>query len=145
MCYSIYISTNSPEDLSIYNYRLVNFKKFTDTNNDPCTVLLEFSYKWFVGSKSGCSCSFRHLMSIEFGFSDPVNWYDEEKEDIDATSELYTTLINLLSSGYQVDLIDPWHGAQPDDIITIEVSLDDVSSTVFRMFENHKFRLMKKI
>ena len=143
MCYSVYISTDSPEDLSKYSSELVKFERLTDSNNDPCTILLEFSNKWYIGSKSGCSCSFRHLMSIELGFSDPVDWYEEEKKDIDATGELYSTLTNVLSSGHHVDLIDIWYGAHPEDIVTIEVSLDDVSSTAFRMFENHKFRLKK--
>lgn len=144
MCYSVYISTDSPEDLSKHNSELVKFEKLTDSDKDPCIVLLEFSNKWYIGSKSGCSCSFRHIMSVELGFSDPVDWYEEEQEDIDATRELYFTLSNLLSSGYHVDLIDQWHEAQPEDIITLEVSLDDVYSTAFRLFENHKFKLIKK-
>ena len=145
MCYSVYISTDSPEDLSKHNSELVNFEKITDSENNPCIVLLEFSNKWYVGSKSGCSCSFRHLLSVDLGFSDPVDWYEEEQEYLDATRELYSTLSGLLSSGYHVDLIDPWYKAQPEDIITIEVSLDDISSTAFRMFENHKFKLMKQV
>ncbi len=83
-------------------------------------------------------------MSVELGFSEPVDWYEEEQDELDATRELYSTLINLLSSGYQVDLVDLWQGAQPKDIIILEVSLDEVSETAFRMFENHKFRLKKK-
>jgi hypothetical protein len=144
MCYSVYISTDSTESFDKYNSDLVKFEKLADSNDDTCTVLLEFPYKWYVGSKTGCGCSFRHLLSIELGFSDPVDWYEEEQDDIDATLELYSTLSKLLSAGYQLDLIDQWHGANPDDIITINVSLDDVSSTSFRMFENHRFRLMKK-
>jgi hypothetical protein len=80
-------------------------------------------------------------MSVELGFSDPVDWYKEEQEELDATRELYSTLINLLSSGYQVDLIDVWYIAQLNDIITLDVSVDIVSKTAFRMFENHKFKL----
>ena len=113
-------------------------------NDDACTVLLEFPYRWYIGSKTGCSCSFRHLLSVELGFSDPVDWYEEDQDDIDATLELYSILSKLLSAGYKVDLIDLWQGVKPDDITTINVSLDDVSSTAFRMFENHRFRLMKK-
>jgi hypothetical protein len=144
MCYSVYISTDSPEDLRNYNSEFVKFEKLTDANTDPCTGLLEFAHRWYIGSLSGCSCTFRHLVSIELGFSDPVDWYEEDKEVLEATQELYATLNQLLSSGSYVDLLDLWHGVKPEEIMTLEVSLDDVSSTAFRLFENHKFRLMKK-
>ena len=144
MCYSVYISTDSAESLDQYNSDLVRFETISDAKDDPCTLLLEFPYKWYVGSKTGCSCSFRHLVSIELGFSDPVDWYEEEKDDIEATHELYSTLGRLLSEGYRVDLIDAWQGVPPEDIATVDVSLDDVPGTAFRMFENHRFRLMKK-
>lgn len=144
MCYALYISTDSPEDLSKRNSELVRFDKVTDSNTDPCVRLLDFPNHWYVGSKSGCSCTFRHLISIDLGFSDPVDWYKEEPEELDATRELYFTLADLLSSGHCVDLIDRWEGAQPEDITFLDVSLDDVANTAFRMFENHKFRLKKE-
>ena len=144
MCYSVYISTDSAESLDKNNSDSVRCEKLTGMNDDACTVLLEFPYRWYIGSKTGCSCSFRHLLSVELGFSDPVDWYEEDQDDIDATLELYSILSKLLSAGYKVDLIDLWQGVKPDDITTINVSLDDVSSTAFRMFENHRFRLMKK-
>ena len=144
MCYGIYISTDTSERLDKFNSKSVKFENLTASNGDPCTVLLDFPNKRYIGSRTGCSCSFRHLSSIELGFSDPVDWYEEDKEDIDATIELYSTLNNLLSARYHVDLIDPWNGARPEDIITITVSFDDVSSTAFRLFENHKFKLTKK-
>jgi hypothetical protein len=70
-----------------------------------------------------------------------VDWYPEEQDELNATRELYTTLTSLLSAGYQVDLVNLWHGAQPTDITTIAVSLGEVSEKAFRLFENHKFRL----
>jgi hypothetical protein len=145
MCYSVYISTNSSQDFSIYNSELVYFEKMTDLSNNPCITLLEFSHKWYVGSRTGCSCGFRHLASIEFGFSDPVDWYEEEQDDIEATSELYCVLLKLLSSGYHVDIVDLWQGTQPKDIITSDVSLDEISATEFRLFENHKFNLNERL
>lgn len=143
MCYVVYISTDSPEDLQKRSTDLVRLQKVTDPITDPCTTLLEYANRWFVGSKSQCSCTFRHSSSLDLGFSDPVDWYPEEQDHIDATGELYLTLNDLLSSGYHVDLIDLWNGAQPGDIASSEVSFDVVSSTQFRMFENHRFRLTK--
>lgn len=146
MCYMVYISTDSPTNLSERNSELVRFEKVTDQESDPCISVLEFQNKWVVGSKSGCSCTFRHLYisSVELGFSDPEDWYKEEKDELDATRELYQTLNEILTSGYHLDLVERWEGSEPEDITTLDVSLDDVSETAFRMFEDHKFRLKKE-
>lgn len=143
MCYGVYISTDSGEDLTERNSELVRFEKVTDTGADPCTRLLDFPNQWYVGSKTGCSCTFRHLFSVELGFGEPEDWCPEEQDELDATKELYVILASILSSGHQVDLVDRWEGAQPDDITTLDVSLDEISETAFRMFENHKFRLKR--
>ena len=143
MCYSVYISTDTSEDLTAHNSESVRFERLSAPNNDSTTVLLEYPHKWYIGSKSGCSCTFRHLMSIEIGFSDPVDWYKEEQEDIAATQELYSIFFKMLSSGYHIDLIDSWQGAQPRNIKMLDVSLNDVSITAFRLFENHKFKLKR--
>jgi hypothetical protein len=143
MCYGVYISTNCLKDLTECNSELVRFEKVTDLNSDPCIALLGFPNIWYVGSKAGCSCTFRHLSAIELGFSEPVEWYDEEQDELDATEQLYRILSQLLALGYRVDLLDRWEGAQPEGITVVDVSLDDVSERAFRMFENHRFRLKK--
>jgi len=141
MCYEVYLSTDSQEDLTTRNSELVRFKRVADSSTDPGIGLLDFSHSWYVGSKSECSCTFRHLYSTELGFGEPVDWYPEEQDEIKATRELYVTLTSLLSSGYQIDLLDQWNGAQPAGITTLDVSLNDVPANAFRLFENHKFRL----
>jgi hypothetical protein len=145
MCYGVYISTDYPADLAKRNSERVRFARVTDPNSDPCTAVLEFPHRWYVGSKSGCSCTFRHLhpSSAELGFAEPVGWFPEEQDEIDATQELYRTLRDILSSGYQLDLVDRWEGSQPADITVLEVSLEEISEREFRMIENHKFRLRR--
>ena len=145
MCYRVYISTDSSRDLTNLNSELVRFERVTTPDADPCTGLLDFVNQWYVGSKTGCSCTFRHLHSAdELGFGEPEDWLPEEKDEIDATKELYAVLASILSSGHQVDLIDRWEGAQPDEIKILDVSLDKISKAAFRMFENYKFRLSKE-
>ena len=144
MCYGVYISTDSPENLAERNSDLVRFEKVTDPSADPCIGLLDFPNQWYVGSKSECSCTFRHLCSVELEFGEPEDWYPEEQDEIDATKQLYSVLTSLLSSQYNVDLADRWEGTQPEDITTLDVSLDYVSEKAFRMFEDHKFRLKKE-
>ncbi|MGE0824941.1 MAG: hypothetical protein AB7G75_17720 [Candidatus Binatia bacterium] len=141
MCYEVYLSTDSQEDLSTRNSLLVRFEKVTDTSAVPALRCLDFPNRWYVGSKSQCSCTFRHLYSVDLGFGEPEAWYPEEQDEIAATRQLYATLTSLLSSGYHVDLLDQWHGTQPGAIVTREVSLAEVSERAFRLFENHKFRL----
>lgn len=143
MCYTIYLSTDSPADLCVHNTELVRFDICDNKIDDPVVKLLEFPQRWYVGSKSECSCTFRHLLSVDLGFGEPVDWYPEEQDALQATRELYEVISSLLSSGYKVDCIDKWEGAEPNDIQTLDVSLDDVSSKTFRLFENHRFRIKK--
>lgn len=140
MCYSVYLSTDSSADLTARNSPLLRFTRASDVTPNCCIDLLEYPEKWFVGSKSECSCTFRHLHSIELGFGAPVDWFPEEADSIDATGELYDTLSWLLSSGSHVDLLDQWAGADCERIATLEISLGGVSRQAFRMFENHVFR-----
>jgi hypothetical protein len=83
-------------------------------------------------------------MSIDLGFSEPVDWYKEGQDELDATRELYRVLSDLVRSGHELDLVDRWEGSKPEDIMTIDVALDDVSERAFRMFEDHKFRITKE-
>lgn len=142
MCYSVYISTDSDDDLSLRNSELLRFERLAVGGGIPYETLLGFANKWYVGSKSHCSCTFRHLHSVDLGFSAPVDWYPEEEPEIAATSLMYAVLAGLLSGGALVDLIDVWEGAQIDHIITLDVSLSAVPAAAFRLFENHKFQLI---
>ncbi len=97
------------------------------------------SQKWYVGSKSGCSCNFRHLGSTELGFGEPVDWYPEEEDDILATAELYKVILRLVSEGNQVDCLDIWEGYERGEVKTLVVNLKVVPKEDFRFFENHHF------
>jgi hypothetical protein len=141
MCYSLYLSTDSPADLRIYSTDLIRFQKADDNEYKVTSIidLLEFPNKWFVGSESGCSCTFRHLMATELGFGAPEDWYPEEQVDVDATQQLYDVIVLLLASGHRVDCIDIWQSPEPKYIKTLPVSLDAVPREAFRLFENYRF------
>jgi len=142
MCYEVYLSTDSPDDLAGLNSERVRFEKMADTLADPGIALLEFPNKWYVGSKSGCSCDFRflHPDSVELGFAEPEPWYPEETDAVDATRELYRRLKAILTAGHRLDLLSRWEGDRSGGIITLDVSLDQVTERAFRLFEAHKFR-----
>ena len=119
------------------NCDLVRFEK--ETPEHAPLDALRYPNKWFVGSRSGCSCSFRHLYSIELGFGEPVDWYPEEQEDIVATLTLVRIVKSLLSKGERVDCIDVWGQQEKVLLPSIEVDFGKISEAEFRFFENHRF------
>lgn len=141
MCYTLYISTDSTDNIALRNSDLLYFEPVLQSSDDPCVSLLRFRNKWCVGTKSRCSCTLRHLFDPGLGFSPPVDWYPEKQDEIDATRELYRALLALLFAGHQVDLIDRWEGAEPQDIVDLPVALDEIPETAFRLFEDHRFEL----
>jgi hypothetical protein len=138
MCYLLYLSTTSHEDLTGHNSGLISFQRL-EINDDLRLSILRNQEKWFVGSKSGCSCTFRHLSAVDLGFGEPQDWYFEEADPLLATAELYRVIARLAASGHQVDCLDLWEGAAETDIKTARVNLHAVSEKAFRLFENYHF------
>jgi hypothetical protein len=139
----VYISTDCADDLSAHTSDLVRFEKPAVEKQRPCPRILKHEHKWFVGSKSGCSCTFRHLCreSVELGFGQPQDWYPEEPDKINATRLLYGTLNDLIQRGCRVDLLDCWSGDENTDAVALDVSLSQVPADRFRMFEGYLFNL----
>lgn len=137
MCYSIYLSTDADLDLSRINSDLVHFIK--ESVPQRYRSLLKFPNQWFVGSKSICSCTFRHLHSIELGFCKPQNWYPEDEQAIEATLIFIKIVREVVNKGYQVDCIDIWEADSQSDIFQFIVNLDHIRDDQFRFYENHHF------
>jgi hypothetical protein len=142
VCYSVFLSTSSPEDLAPRSNDLARFEKAGLA--DPVTSVLLHEHKWFVGSSSGCSCTFRHLMNSELGFHEPVDWFPESDDALKATARFMEVVREILSSGHPVDCVDAWSGAEPGDIRGKHVDLSAVSSEQFRFFENYHFVFAKR-
>src|SRR5438046_635025 len=68
MCYMTLLSTDSTEDLELGNSSLVRFSR--EMPGLPGEIYLEHTNKWFIASRHGCSCGFRHLYgeSVDLGF-----------------------------------------------------------------------------
>ena len=139
MCYLVYISTDSAGDLSRHNSALISFEKDFKYCQPEAIDLLLYKYHWYVGSKAGCSCTFRHLSSIELGFSEPVDWYEEQPDEIEATQNFYDVASSLIFSGNKLDCIQVWEGTIKDQIKCLSVDLSLISRDFFRFFENHHF------
>jgi hypothetical protein len=137
VCYSIYLSTDSNRDLTAENNDFIRFKR--ERIDESILTLLQHEHQWYVGSQSGCSCTFRHLYSTELGFGEPVDWYPEDEPELIATKSFIEIVRRLVGKGHQVDCVDIWYGAANDDIKEMEVNLDKVKNEQFRFFENHYF------
>ena len=141
MCYMLILSTDSDTDLSQHNSDLLAF----DRQLPPLVEAdeLNFPNKWFVASRDGCSCGFRHLHTgaIELGFDTPKEWYEEEPEDIAATLEFVAVIKALIGKGQQVDCIDVW-GHETSSSTTVEtmsVELSELQPDAFRFMEARHF------
>ena len=145
MCYLVYLSTDFEGDLSQHNSALISFEK-DFANCEPEVIgLLRYKNFWYVGSKSGCSCTFRHLLSVELGFGEPVDWYEEQADEIEATKIFYDVIANLISSGNKVDCISIWAGTKKSQIKQLEVNISSISRDAYRFFENHHFAFCNSI
>lgn len=143
MCYMVYLSTDCADDLSVETDELVRFEKPAAERQSPLPRGLRHAHAWFVGSKSGCSCTFRHAYreSVELGFGPPEDWCPEEEDAIAATLRLYGILSEIVRRGHQVDLLDCWSGDEDQAPVPLDVSLSEVPATHFRLFEGRLFTL----
>ncbi len=142
ICYITLLSTTSENDLTINNNELVQFS--SELPGIPEEKYLNFKNKWYIGSKSGCSCDFRHLYvgSVDLGFGEPEDWYPEETSNMEATHQVTAVIRELVEKGELVDCIDAWaHGQKEAAPLSgnIDVNLAKVNNSSFRFFENHRF------
>lgn len=142
MCYMTVISTTSDRDLSEFNSALMQYSR--ELPGIPEEKFLCYPNKWFLGSQHQCSCGFRHLdrQNKDLGFAEPVEWWPEEPEDIEATKQVVKSFHALLGEGAKLDCVDAWSSDEKADPQLageeiINFSVTPVSS--FRFFEGHRF------
>lgn len=143
MCYTIFLSTTSPEALDALPSHLYQFSRPTEAEVKAIGGLLKHPYHWYLtGPYGGCSCHFRHLgEGSHMYFSAPEDWDPEDAEEIESTMAVYDALAHILASGNALDLIDLWNGMGPEGVKDLPVSLRDVTRERFRFFENYRFVL----
>ena len=143
MCCQLYLSTSSPEDLTRFNSELVHFERI-GAADDQRLAILENPEKWFIGSKSKCSCTFRHFVSADAGFDEPQDWCPEDEDNVRATAELYGVIRSLLDAGERVDSLDLWYDATGEEIKTMVVNFGAVPGKKFFFLENYHFVFTKE-
>ena len=137
MCYALILSTTSSDNLSQFNSEEITFDKNLPERL-PLNHLL-YANQWYVGSRTGCSCSFRHLSGPELGFGIPEDWFPEEKADIEATSTFIRLVRSLIMKGEKVDCIDVWESNHAEPPHLMSVNLNQIRDEEFRFFEDHHF------
>ncbi len=141
MCYSVYLSTTSTEDLSKITSPHFKLKEAVRAEEGPSLDLLEHPHKWYLVCRyGGCSCYFRHLETDEEPyFWAPQDWYPEDADDLESTAAFYDLIVRLIAEGHQVDVIDQWESDDPGELNTIPVSLNAVPRETFRFIADHRF------
>lgn len=139
MCYFVYLSTDDETDLAVHNSPLLVFDRNLDRCERAPLDILQFDHKWYVGSASGCSCSFRQVSSTDMGFHVPQDWCPEDPDDIEATRQFYSVVAELIGRGKQVDCVSWWVDAPADKIVSMNVDIAVVSKETFLFLENHHF------
>ena len=144
MCYVVLLSTSADVNLAKFNSDWVRFSP--ELPQSDAVGALRYEHRWYVGSKSECSCTFRHLYSIELGFGEPVDWYPEDEDEIQATLQLFGVIRELVQNGASVDCVDVWGDSQfqPNSDSDLEVDIAAMTDTAFRLFENHRFNFTNR-
>jgi len=147
MCYMTLISTTSDRELTEFNTSLVQFSR--QLPQVPEESFLQHPNKWYLGSKDGCSCGFRHLDrgNEKLGFSEPVDWWPEEPEDVEATNQAVNIFKALLNEGAKLDCVDAWaedKKQEPQLNGELVVNLSIIPEASFRFFEGHRFEFIRK-
>ena len=137
MCYALVLSTTARDDLAITNSEGIRFDK--SIPDLPPFDHLCYANKWYVGSRTGCSCSFRHLYGPEFDFHVPEEWFVEEQSHIEATLTFIRLVRSLIEKGEKVDCIDVWISDSAEVPHRLFIGLNRIRDEEFRFFENHHF------
>ena len=139
MCYVVLLSTTSSVDLGAESTELVHYER--ELPEIVGADWLLYPNRWYLGSKAGCSCTFRHLLSTDLGFGAPVDWYPEEPDELAATLEVIRVIRRLVENGDRVDCVDSWGHPEMSSVPAASrtVDLDGITDEEFRFFENHHF------
>jgi len=144
MCYLTLLSTSDDRDLSLHDTPLLRFDRALP--GVPEERYLRFAHRWHVRSVAQCSCELRHLSTPteDFGFCEPVDWFPESTEAVEATRRFAAIARALVRGGAQLDCVDAWaHGGADAAPLAgdLQVDLSRIADGAFRFFENHRFEL----
>ncbi len=136
MCYSIYLSTESPTDLQALELEYARF----EPNPVVPFPILQYAKQWFLTREFGdCSCHFRCLSTDEPCFGPSEDWFEADEDDVAATRQVFEVIRGIVEGGYGLDLMCIWEGTDIGSIRRREVKMNEVNETTFWFFENYYF------
>jgi hypothetical protein len=149
MCYTIFISTTSPEDFEDLPEALYRFEIPNETNDAEPLSMLRYPNRWYLsGRYGGCSCHFRHESASNTSqvgpsqqFAPPEDWCPEDEEYVESTGAVYNIFARLIAEGHSLDVLDIWNGEDVSAVKTLGVSLKQVPRDSFQFFENYRFEV----
>ncbi len=146
MCYAVFLSTTSSEDLSTLPTDQFRFEAPDSKEDDNALRLLRYPHKWYLACRyGGCSCHYRHLSSdpasSEPWFDPPEDWLPEDGDDVESTMALYDELTRIVNEGHRVDVLDSWNCEGLESVHDLSVSVAEVPRECFRFFQNVRFDL----
>src|SRR5579863_4826687 len=143
MCNTLFVSTDSTEDLAALGLPNFTFSPADDSERIKLQGILAYPHKWYVaGRYGGCGCHFRHIPDhpqVDRSFHEPVDWAPEDPEEVEDTGAMYDLFCRLVSEGAQVDVIDLWNDEVRPGIETLDVRLSEIGREKFLFMENRRF------
>jgi hypothetical protein len=128
VCYLVYFSTTSSEDLTA----VVSPHFHVRHTDDAVAARLAHPQRYFLECRfGGCSCHFRHA-DADLGFGEPEEWYSEDEDDLEPTAAFYDLLLKLRRDGHEVDLFSIFEGTPVDELSEIRVDLAGIKRSEFR-------------
>ncbi len=146
MCYILYLSTDSEEDLSLlpHDHYMISRLPVDWEEDSDAIACLGYPNKWLMdGQYGGCSCHFRHLGEESMmRFGPPEDWCPEDADDVGATIGAFQLFSRLTGEGHGVDVVDVWSGKPREKVHELEISVGEMPDEDFRFFENYKFNFV---
>lgn len=133
MCLMLYIGCN--QDLSLKKERYLTIETLPE-NEVAVAQWFDTNNVYYVGSHSGCSCGFPHVVAEK-----PIDYFDgmfddneHSEDDLNSIKELLRLVNGLIRQNSPITLYPVWDGDQdlnPKGTISINVSGIDPSHFFF--------------
>lgn len=144
MCQTVFLSTNSPQDLTQLELPVIGFTK--ELWKEDFLPLLKYPNQYMIIQKDeSCSCFARNIPS-DLGFVGAVDWMNEEESDKDLQSTflIHDVIKDLVNKGFEVDAISSWTENSLACISKpIIVHINEIPRNHFTFFDNTYFQYVK--
>ena len=151
MCFTVFLATDDPADLSLHNGQGVLFRPAEP--DEARAAKPPYSYVYDVaGDKEGCACCFdfygtpdngNHPFWDNGGFRQPEKSGEKAAQEQRETLYLLDVVRRLVRNGAKVQVACVWSGNWPQlREPAVEVALHALNPHAFALFENARFKFI---